>query len=341
MNHPRIVASMRDNHGMPHVLHPVHTVITHAAPSGPRSLEALSSLDLPNLARLLRKMGLSTTLQGNPDQLTPLHEQVQARQLGLVPVADGLVPWAATDAARLGLTAQHGSEAWAWITPCQWKIHTHHVEMAEPQHLALTPEESDALHRAMQPYFAEDGITLFPHPLGHAHTTWLAQGDIFRDLPTASLDRVAGHTVDAWMPRQAQAKTLRRLQNEMQMLLYTHPVNDARHAQGQPTVNSFWVSGTGNARPPPHTATPPCTVLNTLREPALHDDAAGWARTWQTLDRTALADLLVQLQSGHPVQLTLCGELQAKTLENLPATWWARIRQRFAAPQPHAFLRNL
>jgi hypothetical protein len=82
-------------------------------------------------------------------------------------------------------------------------------------------------------------------------------------------------------------------------------------------------------------------VLNTLREPALHDDAAGWARTWQTLDRTALADLLVQLQSGHPVQLTLCGELQAKTLENLPATWWARIRQRFAAPQPHAFLRNL
>jgi hypothetical protein len=47
------------------------------------------------------------------------------------------------------------------------------------------------------------------------------------------------------MPVAARAKPLRRLQNEMQMLLYTHPVNERRIARGLPAVNSFWISGTG------------------------------------------------------------------------------------------------
>ena len=104
----------------------------------------------------------------------------------------------------------------------------------------------------MQPYFAEDGITL--HPL--SDTTWLAQGSVLVDLPTASLARTRSARVDGWMPRQPQAQALRRLQNEMQMLLYTHPVNDARKARFLPPVNSFWISGTGTLpatprQPPP------------------------------------------------------------------------------------------
>ena len=41
-------------------------------------------------------------------------------------------------------------------------------------------------------------------------------------------------------------KTLTRLQNEMQMLLYTHPFNDVRDSQRKLPVNSFWISGTGD-----------------------------------------------------------------------------------------------
>jgi hypothetical protein len=324
---------MRDNQGM-------HTVISYAAPAGPQCRQALDGLQLPHLTRLLRQLSPGTAHPGQADQLTPLHERVQARHLGLGDAPDGLLPWAAQDAAQLGLTAAHGGEGWAWITPCQWQVHTHHVEMADPQQLALTPDEALALHAAMQPYFAEDGITLFPHALAHTHTRWLAQGEVFRALPTASLDRVSGQPVDAWIPRQEQAKALRRLQNEMQMLLYTHAVNDARAARGQPTVNSFWASGTGTWAPA-DTAAGPSTVLHTLRSAALQDDAPAWAQAWQELDRTTLAELLEHLQAGQKVQLTLCGEQQAQTLQWQAPALWERLRRRLAAPQATTWLKTL
>jgi hypothetical protein len=70
-------------------------------------------------------------------------------------------------------------------------------------------------------------------------------------LTPASLDRVVGRVIDGWMPRAGEAKALRRLQQEMQMLLYTHPVNEERARGGLLPVNSFWASGTG-ALPQPY-----------------------------------------------------------------------------------------
>ena len=98
--------------------------------------------------------------------------------------------------------------------------------MQDPSALALEPAESQALLEAMRPYFEADGISLVYDRPGR----WLACGEIFRGLPTASLDRVIGQAVDAWMPEAPQARALRRLQAEMQMLLYNHPVNDQRPA---------------------------------------------------------------------------------------------------------------
>lgn len=224
---------MRDNAGM-------HLLIPSAAPAGPQCQQKISQLRLPKLAALLRALSPTARVQGDPENLSPLHERVLALSMGL-PDTDGLIPWAALDATRLGLTRQSGPRGWAWITPCHWKVQSDRVEMDDPGQLALTGDESVALRHAMQGYFQEDGITLHPLSAG----TWLAQGGVFENLPTASLERVRGASVDAWMPRQAQAKPLRRLQNEMQMLLYTHPVNDTRAAHGLTPVSSFWVSGTG------------------------------------------------------------------------------------------------
>ena len=70
---------------------------------------------------------------------------------------------------------------------------------------------------------------------------WRAKGALFKDLPFAPLERVVGQHVNAWMPSASKARSLQRLQSEMQMLLYQHPVNDQRSLQGKWTVNSFWV----------------------------------------------------------------------------------------------------
>ena len=317
------------------------TLIPYASPPGTQCREAMATLQLPNLARLLQLMTAEVALQAGPDQWTPLHERLEARALGL-PIPDGLVPWAARDALRLGMTQLHGIEGWAWITPCHWTLQAQHVDMGDPLQLALTHKEGEALWIAMQPYFVEDGITLFAQPLECLGTRWLAHGAVFKDLPTASLERVAGSTLDRWVPGQAQAQPLRRLQNEMQMLLYRHPVNEARAKFKLPDINSFWVSGTGTlpATFAP-TTTPDFSNYDALRTPALQDDAKSWVKAWEMLDSTVLARTLTQLQANQDVRLILCGEQQALTLAPSDLTFWQRLRQRFNAPTPQELLSTL
>src|SRR5262249_45843373 len=154
------------------------------------------------------------------------HERVLGRAYGLPTFADGCIPWAAWELAQSGRDTQ--GAAWAWITPCHWRVGRDHIAMDLPQALALDERDSRALLASMQSYFEEDNI----HLEYDAPTRWLARGEVFRDFACASLDRVIGRHVDEWLPRSAQARTVRRLQQEMQMLLYTHPVNEERQQKG-------------------------------------------------------------------------------------------------------------
>jgi hypothetical protein len=324
----------------------MHTLITHAAAPGPHCQDALYRLELPHLAQLMRLLTPGPQWHGAATDLTPLHERVLAQQQGLEG-PDGLLPWAAQEAHRLGLDTRHGADGWAWITPCHWKVNADHVAMDDPVHLGLTPKDCEALRLAMQPYFAEDGITLFAHAAGQSNTRWLAHGAVFNRLPTASLDRVAGQTVDSWMPRQEQAKPLRRLQNEMQMLLYTHAVNDQRAAFRLKPVNAFWAGGTGTLASTgqltseTHPAGDNIQVRDSLRTAALQDDAAAWATAWQALDNATLAHDLQRLRAGESVYITLCGESRAVTLEPQPLALLERVRRRFAPTQPRELLKTL
>ena len=317
----------------------MHTLIPFATATGPQCQKALEGLKLPHLGKLLQRLPPQPLQAGKADALTPLHERIAAQSAGLSG-PDGLIPWAAQCARARGLTTRHGPDGWAWITPCHWTVHADHVEMADPAHMSLTAEDCATLWAAMEPYFSEDGITLFAHAQDQSTRSWLVQGAVFRDLPTASLDRVACQKVDSWMPRQNQAKTLRRLQNEMQMLLYTHPLNDARAQCKLPSINSFWVSGTGALDDSPTLANV-LTIHTALRAPALNDAAAQWALAWHEIDSTLLAQALQRVGRGEPVQITLCGTHRAITLQHREAGWWGRMTRRLADPQTLALLQTL
>jgi hypothetical protein len=342
----------------------MHMVIPYAAPTGAATAKALAGLRLPQLRALLARLTPTERIAGESTDLVPLHEQCIARRLWPnSPLPDGLLPWAAADAQRLGLDATR--PGWAWLTLCHMVVHADHVHMNEPSALAVTEDESRALQDAMRRYFAEDGIRLYPLRAN----TWLAQGAAFRNLPTASLDRVRGSRVDDWMPRQPQAKPLRRLQNEMQMLLYTHPVNTARTAAGALAINAFWISGTGElpeeARSPAspgrahalqpqvaHTEAQPVQVAQSdapklhdaLRSAALQDDAQAWCRAWQQLDQGPIAALRAQALGRSPAPhttLTLCGEAAAQIYTLQPANLWTRCLQRLSPPNLSTVLQNL
>jgi hypothetical protein len=320
----------------------MHTLIPYAATAGTRCQQALDRLDLPHLDQLLRLLTPTERLEGTAQDLSPLHERVQARVLGL-DGADGLIPWAADEAHRLGLTALHGMDGWAWITPCHWTIQTGHIDMADPVSLSLTPRDCDTFRMAMQPYFAEDGITLFAHVPGQPFTRWLAHGAVFTKLPTASLDRVAGRTVDPWAPRQEAAQALRRLQNEMQMLLYRHPLNDQRTRSHLAIVNAFWVSGTGTLADAPSDAEQrtPCSLRDTLRTAAFQDDAAAWVSAWRALDASTLAHDLERVQKGETLQLTLCSETHAQTFAITTLGTWEKLRRKLSPLTAREALKQL
>ena len=304
------------------------TLITHATPP-PGTLPALA---LPNLQALLRLLPAGAKVVGEDDTLSPLHERLQAQALGLS-VADGLTAGAALQALGLGLPAH--APGWAWLTPCHWQVNADHVRMADPVDTQISEAESTQVMDAMRAYLQEDGITL--HGLHQGN--WLAQGAVLHALPTASLARAGGGAVDHWLPRQAQAQPLRRLQNEMQMLLYTHPVNDQRSARGLLPINSFWVSGTGSL--PPGFAPQPLDLHDGLRAAAERKDLAAWLQAWQALDAGPLQRLRQQAQAGEAVTLTLCGAHAAQTFSPQPQGLWARLRQRLATPDIAALLHSL
>lgn len=318
------------------MLDAVHLLIPFAAADGDAARAALAGLSLPHLERLLARLQPHTAADPAPaSALSMPHERALADAIGL-PGADGQLPWAAWEHAHRGGAA--GTQAWAWITPSHWLVGRDHVRMADPRQLDLSAEDSQALLGAMRPYFEEDGLQLqWERP-----DRWLACGPLFAGLPLASLDRVAGRVLDAWMPRSPAARPLRRLQQEMQMLLYTHPVNEARSAAGLLPVNSFWASGAG-ALPDGAVPVQPDGLLvpQALREAALRADWPAWAAAWQQLDATACADALRALAAGQTVTLTLCGERQACRWTSDGAGWSRKLTALWSRPRAATVLETL
>jgi len=282
-----------------------HLIVPYAATSAHLpGQEAPPLPDLPSLSRLLASLQRQDIDAGDEYSLSTPHERVLARALGL-PGSDGTIPWAAWQA---GVTER----ACAWFTPCHWQASMDQVTLQPPEGLGLTDAESRALFDALLPWAEEDGLLL----AFESATRWRAEGEVFAELPWASLDRVAHRQLDAWLPdgsRLPQARALLRLQNEAQMLFYSHRVNDERTARGLPLINGFWISGTGawNGQ-----ALPAPRVAEALRQPALRGDLAGWSAAWQALDQTEIAALLAACEQGEPVRLTLCGERSATSWTN-------------------------
>ena len=272
-------------HPAPAGLNMQHSIIAYACnPSEPLS-EGLGTLNLPHLATLLSKM--TCVSQGFTP--TDLESGKHPEAAYLMPHESVLNLW--------NLTPRYGPEA--IITPCHWQVGMNEVVMLNPAEIQLSAEESQALLAAIQPYFAEDGLEVtYESPL-----VWRAKGALFNDLPFAALERVVGQHVNAWMPSASKARSLQRLQSEMQMLLYQHPVNDQRSMQGRWTVNSFWVHRQMEQLYP---STHPAMLHLDLREASLLSNALQWRQHWESLDRTVCKAMLDAMNADHEISLTLC-----------------------------------
>lgn len=287
--------------------------------------------ELPHLAALLHRLQAVAHTECGPDTPSMPYELVLAGLLGL-PAEPGRVPWAAFETRTVG-------EPCGWIKPCHLQVGGDQVRLGDAALLGLQEAESRALLETAAPYFAEDGIRL-TYALPGA---WLARGEPLRGLTTWSTDRLAGRQLTPGVLLQSTGPfgpMWQRLQNEMQMLFYTHPCNDERVRRGQLPVNAIWLTGAGvlDALPAP---APHVVVENRLCASGVALDAAAYRQAWQAVDADACAALLAECGAGQPVRLTLAGEQRAITFAPRPASLRARIASMFSARPTLAVLDTL
>ncbi len=313
----------------------MHLLIPFASALSDAASHVLRDLALPNLSALLARLTLTQRDDADVYTLSPPHERALAAAAGWQG-ADGCLPFAAQAAARDGIAV--GDLAWGLVTPSHWHVGRDHVTLADPAALNLTEAESRAAFEAVRELFESEG---FRFAWG-APSRWYAAHESLVDLPCASLDRVIGRNVELWMrgsdARSTPAKLVRRLQSELQLLLYPHALNDEREQRGALTLNSFWLSGCGRAQP--EEGGPP-RVDDSLRAPLLAEDWAAWADAWRALDAGPIAELLTASRAGDSVALTLCGDRSAHRFETAPRSLWQKLGSRINTPEAHTVLEAL
>jgi len=137
------------------------------------------------------------------------------------------------------------------VLACIQPIHLHatrdHLVLMHPDHIPLSAAESAALLAEaiplLQDEFKTEIIAADPYH-------WFINPAHFTSLATYSVDQAHGRNIDWWLPRDTtevgKARAWRKLQNEIQMLWHISPINETRQANGQPAINSIWISGIGS-----------------------------------------------------------------------------------------------
>jgi hypothetical protein len=287
----------------------VHLIVPFASPLSAAGREALSRLATPALDALLAGSHEIEHTLGDEWTLHTPHERALAKALGWRSDTGAPLPWAARQAAADGIDV--GTAAWGLITPVHWRVGADAIHLADPRSLALDEAASRTLFDAVRPLFEGEGFALH----WGAPLRWYASHPDLATMRTASLDRVVGRSIERWLPAERSAQPVRRLQNEVQMLLYTQPINIEREAAGTMTVNSFWLSGCGVLQ---RDAKYNVQVDDRLTAPALAEDWTAWSAAWRALDASMLPTRPLQM-------LTLCGERGAITFERTEQRLWQRV----------------
>jgi len=312
----------------------MHLLVPFAASTSQDGAAALQGLRLPHLERLLSRLAAGPVIPSEAHALNLPHEQMLAACRGWA-ARDGHLPLAAWSAHADGLTVA-ADQGWGLLTPSHWHVGREQILLLDPAQLHLQQDESRALLDALRSLFEPEGWTLH----WGAPLRWYAAHDSLRELATASLDRVVGRAIDAWLPERQAGRTLRRLQAEAQMLFHTHPVNEAREARGELPVNSFWLSGTGPTQSLASGEREP-VVDERLRGPWLAEDWAAWVEAWQALDAQRLGECESRVARGEPFSLTLCGERSAQRFDSQRRGAWQRLLQGWRRPAAQQVLESL
>lgn len=105
--------------------------------------------------------------------------------------------------------------------------------------LELSSEEADSLIASINDFLAQDALCLKRTDAEH----WFLFGCDGRELDACPPMFLAQRQVSAFLPEGPHIAQWQRLSTEIQMLLHSHPVNEAREQRGALPINSLWFWG--------------------------------------------------------------------------------------------------
>lgn len=249
---------------------------------------------------------------------------------------------------------------WLRADPVHLRVMRDRIVLASPDELRLTQPEAEALAHSIGEHF---GPAFSPQTLHPAR--WYQRLEQPPRLHTTPISLAVGCDIDPLLPQGEDAMLFRTQLNELQMLLFDHPVNQAREARGELPVSSLWLWGGGclPAVPKPAISKTAVTlysndveeralarfcgveaetmpehfsarlleensliVLDQLTEAGQYGDALGWREAISALERDWFAPLLAHLH-WHPSTMLHVDPVIGKSLSVNTADTWKFWRQ--------------
>lgn len=127
---------------------------------------------------------------------------------------------------------------WMFATPVNMQLGRDSYFLSDPAIVAISQEESISLIDSLNIHFAEADCSFYL-----VGDVWLMGLDTDPMIRTTHIKRVMNQDVANHLPLGEGALLWNKLQNEIQMLLYNHPVNRVRDSKGIPMINSLWCYG--------------------------------------------------------------------------------------------------
>jgi len=256
---------------------------------------------------------------------------------------------------------------WLRADPVNLQADLRQVLLSDARRLAIEPAEALALTAELNHTFGAEGVTFAAlHP-----ERWYVRLNADPGVRTHPLPTVVGRDINTLLPYGDGSGRWHSWLTEIQMLLHSHPVNQAREAAGRLPINSIWFWGEGTlpttVRPrfdgvytneplgqglaqlagvtpqsvpdamaawqPPAT-TDSLVILETARYDAADDDPARWAAHLAELEQHWFAPCLERLRGGDLTELSLypCDGRVFVTAPKDLRRFWRRARSL-----PHYF----
>lgn len=177
-----------------------------------------------------------------------------------------------------------------------------HVRLQREQVVLLpvtvSEDESVQFCASLNAHFAEQGLAFFaPHP-----ERWYVRLTESPDIITVPLSQAAGRNIHGNLPAGAESRRWHQLFNEIQMLLFAHPLNAGRAARGEAPINSVWFWGNGQNQMTAKNDFGRASsdeVLVEMLAASAGIPFAGWQTAWRTGDELLVwTGLRAALQQG-------------------------------------------